>query len=45
MGGMVLETHLPTIISTIEEQNKIEKQENPIKQGIKDVMSKSKIFK
>eukprot|EP01089_Gocevia_fonbrunei_P010879 TRINITY_DN23883_c0_g1_i1.p1 TRINITY_DN23883_c0_g1~~TRINITY_DN23883_c0_g1_i1.p1 ORF type:complete len:168 (-),score=14.05 TRINITY_DN23883_c0_g1_i1:38-541(-) len=44
MGGMVLETSLPTIIHSIEEQNKIEKTEHPIRQGFRDVMNK-KIFK
>eukprot|EP00005_Dracoamoeba_jomungandri_P001687 CAMPEP_0174252098 /NCGR_PEP_ID=MMETSP0439-20130205/1704_1 /TAXON_ID=0 /ORGANISM="Stereomyxa ramosa, Strain Chinc5" /LENGTH=156 /DNA_ID=CAMNT_0015332593 /DNA_START=62 /DNA_END=528 /DNA_ORIENTATION=+ len=40
MGGLVLETNLSSIIYTIEEQNKIERNENPIRQGIKDVMNK-----
>ena len=39
MGGMVLETNLGSIIATIEEQNKIEKNESPIQQGFKDVLS------
>ncbi|KAL6049796.1 AP-3 complex subunit sigma-2 [Balamuthia mandrillaris] len=44
MGGMVLETNLQTILQVIQEQNKIEKTENPIKTGLREVMSK-KIFK
>jgi AP-3 complex subunit sigma len=44
MGGMVLETNLNLITATVEDMNKIEKQENPIKQGFRDVMNK-KIFK
>lgn len=38
MGGMVLETNLPTIVSALEAQSKIEKQENPLIGGIKDVL-------
>jgi hypothetical protein len=38
MGGMVLETNLPSIVAAIEAQTKIEKQENPLMTGIKDVL-------
>jgi len=38
MGGMVLETNLPSIVSAIDAQTKIEKQENPLVTGIKDVL-------
>eukprot|EP01087_Luapelamoeba_hula_P008301 TRINITY_DN2071_c0_g1_i1.p1 TRINITY_DN2071_c0_g1~~TRINITY_DN2071_c0_g1_i1.p1 ORF type:complete len:167 (+),score=32.68 TRINITY_DN2071_c0_g1_i1:60-560(+) len=40
MGGLVLETNLSTIIGTVEEMSRIEKQENPIKTGLQSVMSK-----
>jgi len=43
MGGMVLETNLPLITTAVDDQNKLEKAEAPLKQGIKEVMSK-KIF-
>jgi hypothetical protein len=43
MGGMVLETNLPLITGAVDDQNKLEKAEAPLKQGIKDAMSK-KIF-
>ena len=38
MGGMVLETNLPAIVTSLEAQSKIEKQENPLMTGIKDVL-------
>jgi len=38
MGGMVLETNLPNIVTAIDAQNKIEKQENPLMTGIRDVL-------
>jgi len=37
MGGMVLETDLPQIMTAIEEQNKLEKDENPLS-GIKNAI-------
>merc|ERR1711974_466028 len=43
MGGMVLETNLPLITGAVDDQNKLEKAEAPLKQGIKDAMAK-KIF-
>eukprot|EP01113_Clastostelium_recurvatum_P036607 TRINITY_DN524_c0_g1_i1.p1 TRINITY_DN524_c0_g1~~TRINITY_DN524_c0_g1_i1.p1 ORF type:complete len:167 (+),score=40.83 TRINITY_DN524_c0_g1_i1:41-541(+) len=38
MGGMVLETSLPAIVTAVDAQNKIEKTENPLMTGIKDVL-------
>ena len=29
MGGLVLETNLPDIIRSVDEQNRLEKDENP----------------
>eukprot|EP01111_Echinosteliopsis_oligospora_P018461 TRINITY_DN847_c0_g1_i1.p1 TRINITY_DN847_c0_g1~~TRINITY_DN847_c0_g1_i1.p1 ORF type:complete len:167 (-),score=29.76 TRINITY_DN847_c0_g1_i1:166-666(-) len=42
MGGMVLETNLTAIVSAIEAQTRIEKQENPLMTGIKDIMQNIK---
>eukprot|EP01092_Planopodium_desertum_P009691 TRINITY_DN4208_c0_g1_i1.p1 TRINITY_DN4208_c0_g1~~TRINITY_DN4208_c0_g1_i1.p1 ORF type:complete len:168 (+),score=5.19 TRINITY_DN4208_c0_g1_i1:64-567(+) len=39
MGGMVLETALPEVLSAIDAQTKIEKTENPLKSGLKEVLS------
>ena len=39
MGGMVLETSLPDIVESVQSQNKLEKQENPLS-GIKDVIDR-----
>jgi len=39
MGGMVLETTHSEILSAIDAQNKIEKSENPLTAGIKDVLN------
>jgi len=39
MGGMVLETNLASIVEAIEEQTKMEKAENPLRAGFREVMS------
>jgi AP-3 complex subunit sigma len=43
-GGMVLETRTEEIMKAVQEQKKIERQENPIKSTFQDV-AESKIFK